>query len=211
MVGRTREEAAQTRAHIIEAARRVFSRQGVAGTTLEQVAAAAGVTRGAIYWHFRNKRELFAEMRQQVTLPLMDRMAESLEEAADGGHLDALERFLCGMVACVQNERRTRDTLTIMHFRCEYVNGLEDEYEKQVVRTRETRKRITALYRRAAAADELEPGVRPETAAAETTALIIGLVRLALMDAGAGGRNAAAVIRSHLQQKRRRSRRRALV
>jgi TetR/AcrR family acrAB operon transcriptional repressor len=58
-VRRTKKESEQTRRQIIAAARRVFARQGVRRTTLEEVARAAGVTRGAIYWHFAGKTELF--------------------------------------------------------------------------------------------------------------------------------------------------------
>ena len=202
MVGKTREEAVRTRTQIIEAARRVFSRQGVAGTTLDEVASAAGVTRGAIYWHFRNKRELFAEMRQQVTLPMMDRMAESLVEPAAGGHLAALEQFLCSIMTCVTGDPRTRDTLRIMHFKCEYVTDLEEEYDRQVLRMVEMRRAVTAAYRRAARAGELDAAIRPAVAATETTAFIIGLVRLALMEEDAPVAGFQSVIRAHIAQKR---------
>jgi TetR/AcrR family acrAB operon transcriptional repressor len=69
MVRKTKEEADLTRSLIIEAARRVFLECGVGGTTFERIAAAAGVTRGAVYWHFRNKTELFFAMREQAILP----------------------------------------------------------------------------------------------------------------------------------------------
>ncbi|HMB16316.1 MAG TPA: TetR family transcriptional regulator, partial [Pelovirga sp.] len=55
---RSKEEAQQTRKKIIEAAEDVFFHRGIARTTLEQIARAAGVTRGAIYWNFANKVDL---------------------------------------------------------------------------------------------------------------------------------------------------------
>ncbi len=58
MVRRTKEEAQETRAQIIEAAEKAFYKRGVARTTLADIAELAGVTRGAIYWHFNNKAEL---------------------------------------------------------------------------------------------------------------------------------------------------------
>ena len=72
MVKRTRDEAAETRNGILDAAERVFSVRGVSHTSLEDIAKAAGVTRGAIYWHFRNKSELFTAMVDRVTFPLGD-------------------------------------------------------------------------------------------------------------------------------------------
>lgn len=66
---RTKEQAEQTRVAILEAAERLFLEKGVAQCSLEQIARAAGVTRGAVYWHFENKAHLFHEMLSQVRLP----------------------------------------------------------------------------------------------------------------------------------------------
>ena len=55
MVRKTKEEAEQTRKELIQAARRVFHQCGVSRSTLEKIAKAAGVTRGAVYWHFKDK------------------------------------------------------------------------------------------------------------------------------------------------------------
>ena len=62
MARRTKEEAAITREQLLDAAERVFRERGVAGSSLAEVASAAGVTRGAVYWHFRDKADLFAAM-----------------------------------------------------------------------------------------------------------------------------------------------------
>ena len=58
MPRKTKEEAQETRQRILDAAERVFQMQGVSRTSLAHIADAAGVTRGAIYWHFRNKADL---------------------------------------------------------------------------------------------------------------------------------------------------------
>ena len=58
MVRNTKENAELTRLKIIEAARQSFLTRGVSRTSMEQIAAEAGVTRGAIYWHFANKKEI---------------------------------------------------------------------------------------------------------------------------------------------------------
>ena len=68
MARKTKEEALTTRAHIIDAARRVFHAEGVNRSTLDKVAQAAGVTRGAVYWHFANKTELFLAVKQTYRL-----------------------------------------------------------------------------------------------------------------------------------------------
>ena len=70
MVRRTKEEALETRDRILDTAEQVFSERGVARTSLADIADAAGVTRGAIYWHFKNKGDLFSAMLDRVALPM---------------------------------------------------------------------------------------------------------------------------------------------
>ena len=72
MARRTKMEAEQTREQIIDAAEELFLTRGVARATLEQIAQAAGVTRGAIYWHFRDKDDLFEAMQARAALPQED-------------------------------------------------------------------------------------------------------------------------------------------
>ncbi|MBV5333220.1 TetR family transcriptional regulator, partial [bacterium] len=66
MARKTKEEAQETRKAILDAAETVFQERGVSRTSLAEIATAAGVTRGAIYWHFANKAELFDAMIQRV-------------------------------------------------------------------------------------------------------------------------------------------------
>ncbi len=64
---RTKEAAERTRQNIFDAGLRVFSRKGFAATTMKDIAAEAGITRGAIYWHFRNKEEFFTEIVSRLS------------------------------------------------------------------------------------------------------------------------------------------------
>ncbi|MDO5090996.1 MAG: TetR family transcriptional regulator [Cardiobacteriaceae bacterium] len=56
---RTKAQAEITRQHILDTALQLFDEQGYAQTSLSMIARTAGVTRGAIYWHFQNKEEIF--------------------------------------------------------------------------------------------------------------------------------------------------------
>ena len=58
---KTKEEAYQTRCNLLVAALSVFYERGVAQASLDEIAKAAGVTRGALYWHFKNKEDLFVK------------------------------------------------------------------------------------------------------------------------------------------------------
>src|SRR3954470_16660398 len=67
MVRRTKEEALATRHSILDAAELLFEKRGVSRTSLQDIAEAAGVTRGAIYWHFQGKEDLFTAMMERAT------------------------------------------------------------------------------------------------------------------------------------------------
>ncbi len=59
---RSREDAQKTKQSIIDVAKELFCKNGYDRTNLCDIADAAGVTRGAVYWHFQNKDELFIEI-----------------------------------------------------------------------------------------------------------------------------------------------------
>ncbi|MDZ8118810.1 TetR/AcrR family transcriptional regulator [Pontiella agarivorans] len=62
MARRTKEDAAQTRIDILEAALNVFSENGYSRTTFVDIAAEIGLSKGAVYWHFKTKTDLLASM-----------------------------------------------------------------------------------------------------------------------------------------------------
>ena len=68
MARRTKEDAATTRELLLDAAEREFCERGASRTSLAEVASAAGVTRGAVYWHFRDKSDLFSAMCARAVL-----------------------------------------------------------------------------------------------------------------------------------------------
>lgn len=173
MVRKTKEEAELTRRHILDAARRVFLEYGVARTTLERVAAAAGVTRGAVYWHFRNKTDLFFAMREQATLPFVDRV---VFDAAEADPLQGIERALGAIIQILEDQAETRETIEILTFKCEYV----EEFSGLRLRTPgqlEFLAGLTAAYQRAAAKGLLRAGLDPTIVAQDTFVFVGGLIK----------------------------------
>jgi TetR/AcrR family acrAB operon transcriptional repressor len=190
-VRRTKQESEQTRQQILRAARREFTRRGVTRTSLQHIAAAAGVTRGAIYWHFANKSELFHAMREQVSLPLVDRMSFTLLSVNDADPLAAVEAFLRNLIESIAADKATLHTFQIMSFKCEYVDEFRSELKRQTRRCQELVGQLTNVYERARRAGVLRPGLPPSIAALDTCVFVNGLVRLFLLD------DAAALVRSH--------------
>jgi TetR/AcrR family acrAB operon transcriptional repressor len=147
---RTKRESEGTRRRILAAARKVFARQGVTRTTLEEIADAASVTRGAIYWHFADKNELFFAMREQVAVPMIDQIDLALRRSDGSDPLAGVERFLLGILEALESDARARQTFQIMGFKCEYVGEFERELALQRLRCSELISSYAGLRARAA-------------------------------------------------------------
>lgn len=88
---RRKDDSEQTRNAILDAAEQAFCERGYAATTLEMISRAAGVTRGAFYWHFKDKAELLTALHARILLP----QEQFLAAAADaGGPCDPLDQLL---------------------------------------------------------------------------------------------------------------------
>ena len=94
MPKRTAEDAAKTRADILDQAKILFAEQGYAGTSAREISAAAGVTVGAMFHHFDSKLALFQQVFESLELE-MDARAKAASKPGQG--LDALETFLAGV------------------------------------------------------------------------------------------------------------------
>lgn len=104
---RTKQEAEQTRASIIAHALRLFSEKGVTSTSLVEVAASVGVTRGAVYWYFKNKWDLFDALLEHYGEPI-NRLGEaSVDESEPDplGKLANLIRFIFKSTASDEDYR----------------------------------------------------------------------------------------------------------
>lgn len=177
---RTKEEAEQTRQEIIEAARRVFHEHGVVRSSLDKIAKAAGVTRGAIYWHFRNKAELFFAMRDDAFSQVINSTDAILYDPAWANPLDAIEASTKAFFRILNETTKFREVFEIMVARCEYVDEFAAIEEEIARPPREFFIKIEAMYQRARDHNYLRRGIAPVAAARETWAFTSGLLHLSL-------------------------------
>jgi len=78
------EYSAETQGHLVAAARMEFARVGYAGTATERIVDLAGVTRGALYHHYRGKRELFEAVFAELQREIATRIEERSTQGKDG-------------------------------------------------------------------------------------------------------------------------------
>lgn len=127
---RTKEEAAVTRAAVLKAALAVFSAKGYSAATLDDVASAAKVTRGAIYWHFKSKADLYNTLVEELSA----RGASVVQQAAaEGGtFLDILHRIFVRLCTVVEDDKEVRAVMELGLFKTGFAPELQAGRRKQL-------------------------------------------------------------------------------
>lgn len=171
---RTKEQAEQTRGAILAAAEQLFLEKGVAHSTLEQIARAAGVTRGAVYWHFENKAALFHAMLSQVRLP-PEQMAERLCACDGADPLLALRQLCIEAVENLARDAQKGRIFTILLHRCEFTDELREAEQRHNAFIRQFIELVERLLERPTCRARLREDVTPRLAARALHAQVLGL------------------------------------
>jgi TetR/AcrR family acrAB operon transcriptional repressor len=124
MARRTKEEALATRERLLDAAELLFQEQGVSRTTLQQIAQASGATRGAVYWHFKDKADLFNAMMDRVTLPLEAANRAGMEAGAQQP-LVAVRTTLGAVLRVIATDPNVRRVVDIATRKIEYTDEMQ--------------------------------------------------------------------------------------
>ena len=123
MARKTKQEAQETRQHILDVALRLFSQQGVSSTSLGEIAKAAGVTRGAIYWHFKDKSDLFSEI-WELSESNIGELELEYQAKFPGDPLSVLREILIHVLESTVTEERRRLLMEIIFHKCEFVGEI---------------------------------------------------------------------------------------
>lgn len=183
MARSTKEEALATRNRLLDAAETLFQARGVSRTSLQDIATQAKATRGAIYWHFKDKADLFNAMMERVTLPLERSLQPVLvgEDAARDA-LAELRGAILRAMSQLASDAQLHCVVDIAMQKVEYVDELHAVRERHL-RVRDQCIADIALALRLAAR---QAGLRlplPATQAADGLhALVDGLIRNWLLD-----------------------------
>jgi TetR/AcrR family acrAB operon transcriptional repressor len=184
MVRRTKEEAAATHDSILDAAEKLFVEQGVSRTTLQHIATEAGVTRGAIYWHFDDKAALFNAMMERAILPLESAMALLDQTDAADPLQDLREYMLAGLRVTVEDPQARR-VFEISTLKMEYVEELDAVRVRRQQSFEAWMTRAEGRIRLAQKRGQVKPSVTPRAAATGMWVLVDGLIRNWLFDPSA--------------------------
>ena len=181
MARRTKEEAQATRSHILDTAELVFEKRGVSRTSLHEIAQAAGVTRGAIYWHFQDKADLFNAMMERVTLP----MEEAVKRGDDpllADPLDKIRRSFAEVLQKTASDPQVQRVFEIATHKVEYVDELQSVRARHLSVRNECMAAVESTLKLAARRGLLGRRVPARAAAIGLHALIDGLLQNWMLD-----------------------------
>jgi TetR/AcrR family acrAB operon transcriptional repressor len=181
MARRTKEEALATRNLILDTAELVFGRRGVSRTSLNEIAQTAGLTRGAIYWHFKDKTELFDAMMERVLLPMEAELHIGDAQMAP----DALAELRQGCIEALKKivaDPQVRRVFEIAIHKVEYVDELQAVRDRRRDACKEHLDHFERSMAQAIRRGQLSRRISARSAALGMQSLLEGLLQNWMLD-----------------------------
>lgn len=184
MARRTKEDAEKTRHDILDAAEVLFQTQGVSRTSLQAIAAQAGLTRGAVYWHFKDKGDLFNAMMERITWPIENMCDNLLDQETLLNCPDPIAMLYqhhASVLALIATDERVRRLLEIALFRVELTEDMQVVRRKTFESEEDFYERILRIISLPQVQKRLAAGLTPEVAARAIQSAVLGLLRTWLL------------------------------
>lgn len=175
MARKTKENALETRNQLLDAAEKVFFDKGFGQTSLIDIAEAAGLSRGAIYWHFKNKTDLFEAMADRVRLPL-ENLTDACSDENEPDPLGKLREFWVQVLRDTTRSPRRKRVLSILFFKCELGSEARQLEIRRQTSSLEYLQDIEQCLKNAIDKGQLPADLNAHQAAVANHALIIGLI-----------------------------------
>ena len=175
---RTREQALCTRAKILDSATRTFLQRGLSRASLSNIAGVAGVTRGAVYGHFKNKSALFDAMFESSALPADPFLVEWRDNQGDP--LGELKSELIRLLGKVLSGGAARRLYSVIYSRCEVTRETQNIWKRVHADRSVAEQRIAVALNEAQSHGQLRDGVDVDHLAVFVHSCLMGFLSEAL-------------------------------
>lgn len=180
MARKTKEEAERTRQNILHAAFDVFTHKGFVRTTLADIASAAGVTRGAIYWHFKDKVDVFIALSEEIEASAATRPQDMRTDMVNS--LEDLKEEVMKFLAHFEDNDRYAVFYGMVNYKTEYTEELEPVLERQREVQRDILDGVKGMFVRLRSEGFVRSDLDPGRAALSLVAFVVGLIEIWLSD-----------------------------
>jgi TetR/AcrR family acrAB operon transcriptional repressor len=181
---RTKEEAEQTRQHILKAAIVVMNNRGISSTRFEDIAVEADVTRGAIYHYFKSKNEIILAIHDNMKKQMMELFEKYI--SADIDPVISLKNGLKAVFTRFEDDKNYRE-IEQLFLKAEFASLLKDD--KELCKLFEKNKKETIcdmleLVKRGQEAGSLRRDIQMENLGFAIIAFYIGFITASFMGKG---------------------------
>lgn len=172
---KTKKEAQQTRSNLLKAALEVFYQRGVARASLDEIAKAAGVTRGALYWHFKNKEDLFDALFQVHFADIQNRLDRVLQANTSDNPLLPLRNGILKNFQKLSQDPDFKKFSTILHLRCEQTDENQNIVKLIQKYHQVWDQHLLAIFEQSKQQEILPPNLNSQMALVLLTSMLSGL------------------------------------
>ena len=184
MARKTKEDAEHTYGALLDAAEIVFKEKGVAASTLNDIAKMAGMTRGAIYWHFKDKSELVHAMCERATLP-MEAMFSEITAVAGNDPLGLIHKLTVHALTQVASSKQQQAVFDILFHKCEKTGEMAPMFEREKASRKQCHSQIESLLRQAVKLGQLPADTHIKLTMQALQSYMVGLLHEWLLDPAA--------------------------
>lgn len=171
---KTKEEADKTRSKILKSALKVFLKNGFSKTSLSDIAENAGYTRGAVYWHFKDKSEILENLISKFHGRFSSKQSDILESSLDP--ILKINEMININFPLLYNNKEFRDFIELTWFKTE-LDQHKGLLQGKIAITKTFNDTVTKLFQEASNVGALKKEVDPEIAALSLTSIINGIYR----------------------------------
>ena len=172
---KTKEEAQQTRSNLLKAALEVFYQRGVVRASLDEIAKTAGVTRGALYWHFKNKENLFDALFQVHFADIQNRLDRVLQANTSDNPLLSLRNGILKNFQKLSQDPDFKKFSTILYLRCEQTDENQNIVKLIQKYHQVWDQHLLAIFEQGKQQGILPPNLNSQMALVSLTSILSGL------------------------------------
>ena len=173
---RTKEEAAVTRITLLKTALTLFSTKGYAATSIDDITKAAKMTRGALYYHFTNKADLYNTLIEEVSATGANIVQQAVAEG--GTFTEILKRVFIRQLVYIEENKEARAVMELALFKTGTHLELQSGREKQIESGKLMIESIAQAMQVGVAGGELRNDISPREMARSFVAFQNGVIQL---------------------------------
>ena len=177
---RTKIQAEETRKLLLKTAIKLFSEKGYTATRLADIAVISGVTRGAIYWHFGNKFNLYCALVESCFQKFIDRIKNVYK--SQESPITIIEKLIKEYFTSLEDDEEYRAIEEILFFKTEFSEEFLPLKKHYTEILHDQISRITNLIKRGIKIGEINPEIDPKMTAISLLSFIDGIASNWLFD-----------------------------